>query len=181
MAPFRHQLQPFLPFLAHLSFVALTSFVLLYYVNSRHFHTTHHHNQIIQADGSTTPSEYYILQSDIMTIVSILASVARILGAWWATDITWHCIFLFMEKGGLSLQGVERMFGGFPLFPSHWTLGKQLVFLAMLGAIFSSNFLFNSHWINHLETWIHMVSWKQACNKHYVQCHWELIARFPCI
>ena len=140
MAPFRNRLEPFLPFLAHSSFVALTSFVLLYYVDGRHFHTTFRRDQIIQADGSTTLSEYYILQSDITTMVSILASVARILGAWWATDIICRCIFLFMEKGGLSLQGVECMLGGFPSFPSHSTLGNQIVFLAVLGAIFSLNF-----------------------------------------
>jgi len=140
MAPFRHRLEPFLPFLAHLTFVALTSLGVLYYVDGRHFHTSHRRDQIIQADGSTTPSDYSILQSDITTIISILASVARILGAWWATDITWRCIFLFMEKGGLSLQGVERMFGGFPPFPSHSTLGNQIVFLAILSVLFSSNF-----------------------------------------
>ncbi len=140
MAPLRHRLEPFLPFLAHLSFFALTSLGVLYYVDGRHFHTSHRRDQIIQADGSTTPSEYNILQSDITTILSILASVTRILGAWWATDITWRCIFLFMEKGGLSLHGVERMFGGLPPFPSHSTLGNQVVFLAILSALFLSNF-----------------------------------------
>jgi len=120
--------------------IAMTSLVVLFYVDGLHAYTTHRRVQVIQTDGSSISSGYKLLQSDVTTLISFLASLSRIVGAWWAGDIAWRCVFLFMEKGGISLQGVNRMFGGFLKIPSHSTLCNQLVFLVILGATFSSNF-----------------------------------------
>ena len=70
--------------------------------------------QATQVDGSPISAGYRPLQSDITTIVSFFASITRILGTLWASDLLWRCVFLFTLKGGISLKGTKQMFSMLP-------------------------------------------------------------------
>jgi len=76
-----------------------------------------------------------VLQTDIVTIINMFASLSRITGTWEAAGILWRCSFLFMEKGGISLKGVKRILTGMPLYPKDVTLQRHsIVFLLLLMA-----------------------------------------------
>jgi hypothetical protein len=52
------------------------------------------------------------VQSDITTLISILASSARAAATLWIAGIDLRCIFLFMRTGGITFEGLKSMFGG---------------------------------------------------------------------
>ena len=48
------------------------------------------------------------LQSDITTAVSLAATLTRVASGWWAAGYIWRCIFVAMERGGISAKGVSQ-------------------------------------------------------------------------
>jgi hypothetical protein len=85
---------------------------MLFYVNGRQF-TISHHLSLAQADGSVTRKlVYQPIQSDITTIISILASTARLASTLWVIGIDLRCVFLFLDWGGVTFKGLKSMVGG---------------------------------------------------------------------
>jgi hypothetical protein len=60
---------------------------------------------------------YTPAQSDITTIISLLASLTRVSAGLWISDLDWRCTFLFMLRGGITVSGTKRMLEGWPLLP----------------------------------------------------------------
>jgi len=136
-------LSAFLPFLFHLSIVIAVLIFIFDYVDQRKFSTTSRTLEVQEADGSITRKRHYTpLQSDIVTTISAIGSLTRIIGILWAGDVMWRCAFLFMEQGGVSVSGVKHMFSGF-LVPSPKHFGRKRNFACLLIIyiiLFSSNF-----------------------------------------
>jgi hypothetical protein len=88
---------------------------------------------ITRADGSVFFQTGYIsVQSEIMTAITFLSSIARSVGAWRASGILWRCVLLFMEQGQVSLTGVKRILGKWPISPSDVTMKRHFVFFSAL-------------------------------------------------
>jgi len=87
-------------------------------IRNQKFAMTSRRIDIERADGSFVRLGYTPLQSDITTLISILASLTRVTGAAWAARIEWRCIFLFMTDGGITFRGLGRMFNKFLPLPS---------------------------------------------------------------
>ena len=106
----------YFPFFFHfITVVFVNGFMVA--IRSRQFALTSRRIEVKQTDGSLVHLGYIPLQSDITTLISILATLTRVAGASWATRIEWRCIFLFMADGGLSFGALTRMFNRFPPFP----------------------------------------------------------------
>ena len=60
---------------------------------------------------------YAPLQSDIAIAVSLAATVTRVASGWWATGYIWRCIFVAMERGGISLKGISKAISSWPPWP----------------------------------------------------------------
>lgn len=77
--------------------------------------------------------------------MSFAASVTRVLAGWWAAQLTWRCIFIFMENGGVSLKGVKWILSPASLTrPSLYDFGRKfnIVILSfVLVATFSLDYL----------------------------------------
>jgi hypothetical protein len=68
---------------------------------------------LAKADGSVIRKLVYLpVQSDITTIIFILASAARLASTLWVIGIDLRCVFLFMERGGVPFDGLKSMIGG---------------------------------------------------------------------
>ena len=50
------------------------------------------------------------MQSDVTTIISLLASTARGAATFWLAGIDLRCVFLFMKRGGITFEGVQSTF-----------------------------------------------------------------------
>jgi hypothetical protein len=92
--------------------VIVVGIFMRFYVDGRQFLLSHHLD-LMQADGSTTTQMVFLpVQSDITTIISILATTARAASTLWVAGIDLRCVFLFMQRGGVTFEGVKSMFGG---------------------------------------------------------------------
>ena len=49
------------------------------------------------------------LQSDITTAVSAGVTIIRLFAATWSASMLWRCIFILMEKGGVSLRQIDSL------------------------------------------------------------------------
>lgn len=105
-----------LPIFLHILVVAGTAIFMFLINGHKAFHSRP--ISITRADGSVyTHSGYVSVQSDIITIISFLSSIARTIGAWKASGILWRCVFLFMEQGQVSMKGVKKILAKRPLSP----------------------------------------------------------------
>lgn len=83
--------------------------VFMHLIDGRQFLLSRHLN-FRGLDGSSIRKYVFLpVQSDITTIITILASTARVASTLWAAGLDLRCIFLFMEKGGITLEGLKRM------------------------------------------------------------------------
>lgn len=88
---------------------------------------------ITRADGSVySPPGYVLIQTDVMTILSFLSSIARTIGAWKASGILWRCVFLFMEQGQVSLNGVKKILARRPLSPKDLSNKRHFLLFSSL-------------------------------------------------
>ena len=85
---------------------------MLFYVDGHQFFLSHRLS-LAQADGSVTRQFVFLpVQSDITTIISLLASSARLASTLWVVGIDLRCVFLFMERGGVTFEGLKSVIGG---------------------------------------------------------------------
>ena len=97
------------PFVVHFALTVLVSITCLRFLDGRTFNVNSRRPQYREVDGSLSHvASYTLLQSDITTAVSLAATMTRVAGGWWATGYIWRCIFVSMERGGISTKGVSR-------------------------------------------------------------------------
>ena len=97
------------PFTVHFVLTVVVATVCLGYLDGRTFNANSRRPQYREVDGSLSyATSYAPLQSDITTAVSLAASATRVAGGWWATGYIWRCIFVAMERGGISAKGVSQ-------------------------------------------------------------------------
>ena len=97
------------PFAVHFVLTVVVATVCLGYLDGRTFNANSRRPQYREVDGSLSyATSYAPLQSDITTAVSLAASVTRVAGGCWATGYIWRCIFVAMERGGISAKGVSQ-------------------------------------------------------------------------
>ena len=83
--------------------------LFMHFIDGRQFLLSHH-LVLTQVDGSVTSKlMFQPVQSDITTIISILASTARVLSTLWAAGLDLRFIFLFMQRGGITFEGLKSM------------------------------------------------------------------------
>ena len=93
----------------HFAVTVLVATVCLGYLDGRTFNVNSRRPQYQEVDGSVEHATSYApLQSDITTAVSVAATVTRVASGWWATGYIWRCIFVAMERGGISAKGVSQ-------------------------------------------------------------------------
>jgi hypothetical protein len=93
----------------HFAVTVLVATVCLGYLDGRTFNVNARRPQYREVDGSVARTTSHVpLQSDITTAVSLAASVARVASGWWAAGYIWRCIFVAMERGGISAKGVSQ-------------------------------------------------------------------------
>lgn len=63
----------------------------------------------VDADGSIRYPSSRPLQSDISTVLSIALTLMRTTAAMWTAATTWRCVFILMEKTGISLRAIHWM------------------------------------------------------------------------
>lgn len=129
-------------FLAQIFMVILVGIFMRFYVDGREFLLSHHLS-LTQADGSIIPKLVLLpVQSDITTLISILASSARAAATLWVAGIDLRCIFLFMRTGGITFEGLKSMFGGSLPGRHQFRDKRNYIILAIFHlAIFSSTYI----------------------------------------
>ena len=102
----------------------------LRYLDGRDFNINSRRPQYREVDGSVSQMiSYAPLQSDITTAVSLAATVTRVAGGWWATGYIWRCIFVAMERGGISAKGVSQAISSWLPAPRHFTRKSSMVII----------------------------------------------------
>ena len=66
-----------------------------------------HHDFNLQSRRSL--AQISPLQSDITTAVSCGVTISRLFAAMWSTSTAWRSVFILMEKGGISLDQINRL------------------------------------------------------------------------
>ncbi|KAG8841020.1 hypothetical protein FRC20_005298, partial [Serendipita sp. 405] len=125
---------------------------MILYVNGNDFLVARRHT-IINFDGTTSPYDRYSpLQSEITTLISLMATVTRLAGGLWCGNILWRCILYCMEQGGISLGGVKRLIESHP--PSFHHIGyKRNTALIFIFLIISFSIDFFSSVLTGSVTW----------------------------
>ena len=119
-------------------------------LDGREFNVNSRRAQYREVDGSFSyATSYAPLQSDITTAVSLAATVTRLVGGLWMTGYIWRCIFVAMERGGISAKGVSRAISSWPPAPHHFNRKSSMVIIyialfATLAIEFFSAFLTGS-------------------------------------
>jgi len=112
----------YLPFIVHFSLTAAIATIFLLILDGKAFNTDSRRPEYRESDGSISPlSSYAPLQSDITTAISLAATVTRVAGGWWSRGYIWRCIFMSMERGGISLQSVSQVTSSIPIPPRNFT------------------------------------------------------------
>ncbi|EDR01175.1 uncharacterized protein LACBIDRAFT_333518 [Laccaria bicolor S238N-H82] len=102
----------------------------LRHLDGRHFNVNSRRPQYREVDGSISQMTYYTpLQSDITTAVSLAATATRVAGGWWATGYIWRCIFVAMERGGISAKGLSQAISSWPPAPRHFTRKSSMLII----------------------------------------------------
>ena len=132
----------YLPFIVHFLSTAAVATVLLLALDGRAFNTDSRQLEYKESDGSISRlSSYAPLQSDITTAISLAATVTQVAGGWWSRGYIWHCIFVSMERGGISLQGVSWVISSIPIPPRNFTQrSNKIIIFITLFATFSIDY-----------------------------------------
>ena len=94
------------------------------------FNTNSRRPEYPESDGSISHlTSYSPLQSDITTAVSLAATVTRVAGGWWSGGYIWRCIFVSMERGGISLEGLSRVVSNIPAKRRHFARRSNMVII----------------------------------------------------
>ena len=118
------------PFAVHFILTVVVATVCLGYLDGRTFNANSRQPQYREVDGSLSyATSYALLQSDITTAVSLAASVTRVAGGWWATGYIWRCIFVAMERGGISAKGVSQAISNRPPAHRHFTRKSSMIII----------------------------------------------------
>ena len=89
-----------IPLILHLLSVITLILVLKFYIDKRDFNL-----KFRNALFHFTP-----LQSDITTAVSAGITIIRFFAAIWSAEMIWRCVFILMERDGISLHQINSLF-----------------------------------------------------------------------
>jgi len=134
--------QKYVPFGVHFSLTALVAILFILVLDGRKFNTNSRRPEYTESDGSRSyPTSYAPLQSDITISVSLAATVTRIAGGWWSGGYIWQCIFVSMERGGISSRGLSKVVSSVPLPPRNFTRrSNQVIIFITLFATFAIDY-----------------------------------------
>ena len=126
----------------HFALTALVAIACLLFLDGRDFNVNSRRPQYQEVDGTVSEmTSYAPLQSDIATAVSLAATVTRVAGGWWAAGYIWRCIFVAMERGGISPKGLSQAISSWPPSPRHFTRKSDVVVIYLtLFATFSIDY-----------------------------------------
>jgi hypothetical protein len=118
------------PLLLHLlASCSVVAFVLVYVDHGTFsYYSDARRYPIDQADGSQMLTPFHLLQADVTTILAALITVVRVLASMWCTAMAWRCIFILMQKTGVSLMEISRVLSWRLLFSlkSRGTIGALI-------------------------------------------------------
>jgi hypothetical protein len=142
------------PFALHLFLTIFSVVVALYLIDPPGSYRVYNLNQrrphFIDLDGLTRVAnirDTKLLQSDITTMLSLLASATRAAAAWWAGAFLWRLAFMFMEKSEITLTGFSEVISGgitTMLSPQHvssrrnWFLVYAIILICFVMDYFSA-------------------------------------------
>ncbi|KAF8069911.1 hypothetical protein FPV67DRAFT_991995 [Lyophyllum atratum] len=105
----KRNVRAFWPLVAHFILSILLTIAVFIFVDGRMFYLTSRRPVINDADGSILHADYHLLQSDVTTIISAAQTVVRFVGGSWTAATIRRCIFILLEKEGLSLSNASWM------------------------------------------------------------------------
>jgi hypothetical protein len=88
-----------LPLILHFASVLILIIVFRFYIAGHDFNL-----ESRQALLKFTP-----LQSDITTAISSAITIYRFFAGMWTAAMLWRCVFILMEKGGISLEQIDSL------------------------------------------------------------------------
>ncbi|EDR01498.1 uncharacterized protein LACBIDRAFT_333257 [Laccaria bicolor S238N-H82] len=143
-----------LPFALHLFLTIFSVIAVLFLINPADadlvYNLNHRRPHFIDLHGVTRVASnrnIQLLQSDITTVIALLANATRAAAAWWAGKLLWRCAFMFMEKSEITLAGFSKVISGgitAMLSPSHvssrrnWLLVYAIIFICFVMDYFSA-------------------------------------------
>ncbi|KAF8805270.1 hypothetical protein BYT27DRAFT_7104827 [Phlegmacium glaucopus] len=111
-------------FYLHFALTALVAAAVLLILDGRAFNINSRQPTYQETDGSLSHlSSYGPTQSDITTGISLAATVTRVAAGWWSGGYLWRCIFVSMERGGITLEGLSKVLSNWSwplLAPRHF-------------------------------------------------------------
>jgi hypothetical protein len=97
------------PLALHFITILGLAFFILLYVRDELFYISNRRPEVTQADGSTTRAPQRPLQTDIVTTISSGIAVSKVFSTAWVGATAWRCVFILLEKQGLTLHEADRM------------------------------------------------------------------------
>ncbi|KAK4231648.1 putative uracil permease [Podospora fimiseda] len=104
----------YLPFVS-LAYTLFVTFVMIFWLDGRSF-------AVSGTDSADGPKGF--TQPEISTLISGCLVLSRTIGTTWQALMTWRCVFILLEKTGLSLQETSMM-ASWRLPPAYWSFRSR--------------------------------------------------------
>jgi hypothetical protein len=148
-----------LPFALHFFLTIFSVFVALHFIDpagENRVYLNQRRTKFTDVNGFTRVAKTkIILQSNITSMLSLLASATRAAAAWWAGTLLWRCAFMFMEKSEITLAGFSKVVeGGIMAMLSrqhvssrrNWLLVYSIIFICFVMDHFSAILMGSITW-----------------------------------
>ncbi|KEP52475.1 putative transmembrane protein, partial [Rhizoctonia solani 123E] len=128
------------PLILHCALASAIVAIILRLVDGQDFNLENRRPSVLLPDGSSNPTRFMLLQSDVTTLLSTALAVLRLVAACWLGPLCWRCAFILLKTVGLTqFQLHTTIRYGVPLIPTRGLKTICLVVLLVMAVVLPTN------------------------------------------
>ncbi|KAG7092758.1 hypothetical protein E1B28_009083 [Marasmius oreades] len=99
------------PLFLHFTFVLAITVIVMFYIDRHDFNSQVRRPRIVVSNETSLDQRapFGPTQSDVNTFLSSALVILRIVTGMWCGALVWRCVFILLEKEGITLHQIKRM------------------------------------------------------------------------